>query len=196
MRSLRRGRLERYNQHLTCDIRLRHLSRANENIMPGFVADLFPVAVISCVFSRQFQGISYFRFSGCGYERHRYDQVLTIWGLVCQKQVSRAGTSNYIQLYLWVVITCPRPRSLRLAHKSTNEKSYHIAHQQPPPQPDPNPSPNTNYSCDAIWHQKSGSTLDRAAPSHYLNQCPLEIMGIHPSAFSFARCAGKNFHLM
>ena len=32
-----------------------------------------------------------------------------IWGLVCQKQVSRAWTSNYIPYYLWDVITCPCP---------------------------------------------------------------------------------------
>ena len=30
-----------------------------------------------------------------------------ILGLVCQKQVSRAGTSNYIPQYLWDVIICP-----------------------------------------------------------------------------------------
>ena len=29
------------------------------------------------------------------------------WGLVCQKQVSKAGTSNYIPQYMWDVITCP-----------------------------------------------------------------------------------------
>ena len=29
------------------------------------------------------------------------------WGLVWQKQVSRAGTSNYTPLYLWYVNTCP-----------------------------------------------------------------------------------------
>ena len=41
-----------------------------------------------------------------------------IWGLVCQKQVSRARTSNYIPQYLWDVITCPCPWYLILAHKS------------------------------------------------------------------------------
>ena len=32
-----------------------------------------------------------------------------IWGVLCQKQVSRALTSNYIPHYLWDVITCPCP---------------------------------------------------------------------------------------
>ena len=32
-----------------------------------------------------------------------------IWCVLCQKQVSRAGTSNYIPHYLWDVITCPCP---------------------------------------------------------------------------------------
>ena len=39
------------------------------------------------------------------------------WGLVCQKQVSRAGTSNYIRQTLWDVITCPCPWYLLLAHR-------------------------------------------------------------------------------
>ena len=30
-------------------------------------------------------------------------------GVLCQKQVSRAGTSNYTLQYLWDVITCPCP---------------------------------------------------------------------------------------
>ena len=29
------------------------------------------------------------------------------WGMLCQKHVSRAETSNYITQYLWDVITCP-----------------------------------------------------------------------------------------
>ena len=33
-----------------------------------------------------------------------------------QKQVSRAGTSNYIPQYLWDIITCPCPWYLLLAH--------------------------------------------------------------------------------
>ena len=39
-----------------------------------------------------------------------------IWELVCQKQVSMAGTSNYIPQYLWDVITCPFPWYLLAAH--------------------------------------------------------------------------------
>ena len=35
--------------------------------------------------------------------------LIYIWRLVCQKQVSRAGTSNYIPQILWDVITCLCP---------------------------------------------------------------------------------------
>ena len=35
--------------------------------------------------------------------------LMHIWGVLYQKQVSRAGTSNYIPQYLWDVITCPCP---------------------------------------------------------------------------------------
>ena len=38
-----------------------------------------------------------------------------ICGLLCEKQVSRAGTSNYIPQILWEVITCPCPWYLLLA---------------------------------------------------------------------------------
>ena len=38
-----------------------------------------------------------------------------IWGVLCQKLVSRAGTSNYIPHFLWDVITCPCPWYLLLA---------------------------------------------------------------------------------
>ena len=31
------------------------------------------------------------------------------WGVLCQKQVARAGTSNHIPHILWDVITCPCP---------------------------------------------------------------------------------------
>ena len=34
-------------------------------------------------------------------------QLLPNWGVLCQKQVSWAGTSNYIPQYLWDVITSP-----------------------------------------------------------------------------------------
>ena len=40
-------------------------------------------------------------------------------GLVCQKQVSRAGTSNYISQILWGVIPCPWLDNY-LGHKSSN----------------------------------------------------------------------------
>ena len=36
-----------------------------------------------------------------------HETSLFICGVVCQEQVSRAGTSNYIPHNLWVVITCP-----------------------------------------------------------------------------------------
>ena len=38
---------------------------------------------------------------------------------MCHKQVSRAGTNNYIPQILWDVITCPCPWYLLLAHKSS-----------------------------------------------------------------------------
>ena len=38
-----------------------------------------------------------------------------IWGVLCQKQVSWAGASNYIPQYLWGVITYPRSWYLSLA---------------------------------------------------------------------------------
>ena len=40
-------------------------------------------------------------------------------GLLCQQQISRTGTSNYIPQILWDVITCPFPWYLHLAHKSS-----------------------------------------------------------------------------
>ena len=49
---------------------------------------------------------------------------------------------------------------------------------------------NSLCPSDAIWRQRSGSTLAQImacclmVPSHYLNQCWLEINGIHPSAIS------------
>ena len=33
--------------------------------------------------------------------------VPKVWGVLCQKQVSRGGTSNYITKYMWDVITFP-----------------------------------------------------------------------------------------
>ena len=44
--------------------------------------------------------------------------VIHIWEVLCQKQVSRAGRSNYIPHYLWDVITCPCPWYLHLAQNS------------------------------------------------------------------------------
>ena len=35
------------------------------------------------------------------------EQALNLYVVLCQKQVSRAGTSNYIPQKLWDVITCP-----------------------------------------------------------------------------------------
>ena len=43
---------------------------------------------------------------------------------VCQKQLSRAGASNYIPQILWDVITCPCLRYLHLAHQSSNEDRW------------------------------------------------------------------------
>ena len=40
-------------------------------------------------------------------------------GMLCQKQVSRAGTSNYIPHMLWDLITCPCPWCLLLAQHSS-----------------------------------------------------------------------------
>ena len=46
-----------------------------------------------------------------------------IWGLLCQKQVSRTGTSNYIPQYLWDVINCPFPWYLLLTYTSSYMKA-------------------------------------------------------------------------
>ena len=43
-----------------------------------------------------------------------------IWVLVCQIQVWRTGTSNYITHMVWNVITCPCPWYPLLAHKSSH----------------------------------------------------------------------------
>ena len=44
---------------------------------------------------------------------------ISIWEVLCQKQVSRVGTSNYIPQKLWDVITCPCPWCLLLAYHSS-----------------------------------------------------------------------------
>ena len=45
------------------------------------------------------------------------------WGVLCQKQVSRAGTSNYIPQILWDVVTCSCPWYLLLGHRSLTDKT-------------------------------------------------------------------------
>ena len=59
-------------------------------------------------------------FSHLSYQR-KFIYVIFKWRLVCQQQISRAGTSNYIPQYLWNVITCPCPWYLILPQKSSNE---------------------------------------------------------------------------
>ena len=57
-------------------------------------------------------------------ERHYGEQLVNctatidLWGCLCQTQVSKAGTSNYIPQLLWNVITCPDPWYQLLAHSS------------------------------------------------------------------------------
>ena len=46
------------------------------------------------------------------------------WGVLCQEQVSKAGTSNYIPKYLGDVISCPWPWYLLLAQPSWNVSVY------------------------------------------------------------------------
>ena len=50
-------------------------------------------------------------------------QVNAVSGVLCQKRVSRAGTSDYIPQILWDLITCPYPWYLHLAQHS----SFNIA---------------------------------------------------------------------
>ena len=47
-----------------------------------------------------------------------------IWGPVCQKQVSRAETCDYIPQYMWDVIICPCLWYLPLAQKSSYVKLF------------------------------------------------------------------------
>ena len=51
------------------------------------------------------------------HEKWKY-MMGSVSGVLCQKQVSRAGTSNYIPQKLWDVITCPCPWYLLLAQHS------------------------------------------------------------------------------
>ena len=48
-----------------------------------------------------------------------FDDVIMVSGVLCQKQVPRAGTSNYIPQILWDVITFPCPWYLLLAQQSS-----------------------------------------------------------------------------
>ena len=50
---------------------------------------------------------------------------LIIARVLCQKQISRSGTSNYIPQILWDVITCPCPWYLLLSQHS----SYRVIHE-------------------------------------------------------------------
>ena len=53
-----------------------------------------------------------------------YTSTNIIWGVLCQKQISRAQTSNYIPQKLWDVITCPCPWYLLLAQHSCNPNGW------------------------------------------------------------------------
>ena len=59
-----------------------------------------------------------------GHGHGKAPQKLLIWGVLCQKQISRTGTSNYTPQYLWGVITCLRPWYLLL----TQHSSYDVLH--------------------------------------------------------------------
>ena len=52
------------------------------------------------------------------------------WGALCQKQVSRAGTSNYIPQYLWDVVTSPSPWYLLLAQPSWIVTRFPVTYQR------------------------------------------------------------------
>ena len=52
------------------------------------------------------------------YKQHLYIKSRHSWEVLYQKQVSRAGTNNYIPQYLWDVISCPCPWCLLLAQDS------------------------------------------------------------------------------
>ena len=51
---------------------------------------------------------------------HTSHRINFKWGLLRQKQVSRARISNYMAHILWDVITYPCPRYLFLAHRTSN----------------------------------------------------------------------------
>ena len=50
------------------------------------------------------QWLHHIRFS---HVRHKHRGLNNMWGVFCQKQVSRAGTSNYTPQILWDVIASP-----------------------------------------------------------------------------------------
>ena len=51
--------------------------------------------------------------------------AIITWGVLCQKQVSRTGTSNYTPQILWDVITCPCPWYLLLTQYSSYDTWNH-----------------------------------------------------------------------
>ena len=58
------------------------------------------------------------------------DMQQCISGVLCQKQVLRGGTRNYIQQYLWDVTTCPCPWYLLLAQHSSLNKHINLIQYQ------------------------------------------------------------------
>ena len=51
---------------------------------------------------------------------------IMLWGLLFQKQESKAGTCNYTPHYPWGVITSPCPSYLLLKHSLAKSKSDHL----------------------------------------------------------------------
>ena len=52
------------------------------------------------------------------HDMREYFKEVVVTQSACQKQVLRAGTSNYIPQYMWDVMTCVCPWYLLLAHTS------------------------------------------------------------------------------
>ena len=91
---------------------------------------------------------------------HYTDFLKHIWGLVCQKQVSTAGASNYISQYLWDVITCPCPWYLLLPRKS----SYIVSQQS-------NQLNSTTHCCccnPKQWRHNERDGVSNHKPHHCL----------------------------
>ena len=85
--------------------------------------------------------------------------VKHIWGHVCQRPVSRAGSSNSIPQYLWGVISCPCPWYLLLGHKSflwsrTSPTPTPSPHPRPHPTPTPTPFMSMIHHNSIIQHLK------------------------------------------